>query len=131
MWPTGHRPFVQVNSNLQNILAYQAYIFNNQVIFYLSVTMFVCLRFFVPLENFSLIWRRHHYGTSEWLQIYARHSWPLSSEGSLTCHTYCDTGLPFIMVIYEGTCCQAFGSGVDTTCFYDSGLSRPGRNFVY
>ena len=52
-----HRPFVQVNSNLQNILAYQVYIFNNQVIFYLSVTMFVCFGFFVPLENFSLIWR--------------------------------------------------------------------------
>ena len=28
------------------------------------------------------------------LQIltYARHSWPLSSEGSLACHTYCDMG---------------------------------------
>ena len=40
----------------------------------------------------------------EGLQIltYARHSWlPLSSEGSLTCHTHCDTGLPFIMVISE------------------------------
>ena len=39
----------------------------------------------------------------EGLQIltYARHSWPLSSEGSLTCHTYCDTGLPLIMVISE------------------------------
>ena len=23
---------------------------------------------------------------------YARHSWPLSSKGSLACHTYCDTG---------------------------------------
>ena len=22
----------------------------------------------------------------------ARHSWPLSSEGSLACHTYCDAG---------------------------------------
>ena len=31
----------------------------------------------------------------------ARHSWPLSSEGSLACHTYCDTGHPFIMVISE------------------------------
>ena len=29
----------------------------------------------------------------------ARHSWSLSSEGSLTCHTHCDTGLPFILVI--------------------------------
>ena len=31
----------------------------------------------------------------EELQIltYARHSWPLSKEGSLTCHIYCDLGL--------------------------------------
>ena len=28
-------------------------------------------------------------------------SWPLTSEGSLACHTYCDTGHPFIMVITE------------------------------
>ena len=32
---------------------------------------------------------------------YARHSWLLSSEDSLTCHTHGDTGLPFIMVITE------------------------------
>ena len=25
----------------------------------------------------------------------------LNSEGSLTCHTYCDEGIPFIMVIFE------------------------------
>ena len=39
----------------------------------------------------------------EGLQIltYPRHSWPLSSEGPLICHTHCDTGLPFIMVISE------------------------------
>ena len=39
----------------------------------------------------------------EGLQIltYARHSWPLSSERSLACHTYYDTGHPFIMVISE------------------------------
>ena len=49
----------------------------------------------------------HSYGdvtiAGEGLQIltYARHSWPLSSEDSLTCHTHCDTGLPFIMVISE------------------------------
>ena len=37
-----------------------------------------------------------------WLILtFARHSciWPLSSEGLLVCHTYCDTGHPFIMVI--------------------------------
>ena len=50
----------------------------------------------------------HLYGdiiiAGEGLQIltYAQHSWPLSNEGSLTCHTYCDTGLPFIMVIAKG-----------------------------
>ena len=49
----------------------------------------------------------HSYGdvtnAGEWLQIliYARHSWSLSSEGSLACHTYCDTGHSFIMVISE------------------------------
>ena len=53
----------------------------------------VCLlfffRFIVPLENIF-----HSYGdvsiTSEGLQIltFARHVWPLSSEGSFTCHTF-------------------------------------------
>ena len=51
----------------------------------------------------------HAYGdvtstiTVEGQQIltYFRHSWPLGSEGSLACQTYCDTGLPFIMVISE------------------------------
>ena len=49
----------------------------------------------------------HSYGdvtiAGEGLQIltYARHLGPLSSEGSLTFHTHCDTGLPFIMVISE------------------------------
>ena len=43
----------------------------------------------------------HSYGdvtiTGEGLQIltYARHSWSLSREDSLACHTYCDTGHPF------------------------------------
>ena len=39
--------------------------------------------------------------TGEGLQIltYARHSWTLASEGSLSCHTCYDTGYPFNMVI--------------------------------
>ena len=47
----------------------------------------------------------HSYGdvtiASEGLQIltYALHSLSLSSEGSLTFHTYCDMSVPFIMVI--------------------------------
>ena len=49
----------------------------------------------------------HSYGdvtiAGQGLQVLtsARHSWPLSREGSLTCHNCCDTGLPFIMVISE------------------------------
>ena len=45
---------------------------------------------------------------------------PLSSEGSLACHTYspitCNTH----------TYCKAFDKGPVTTCFYDLGLSRLG-----
>ena len=65
--------------------------------------MYVCLWFFVPLENFWLIWKRHHYLYSKGLQnlTYARHWRPLINAGSLTCHTYWDTGHPFIMVISE------------------------------
>ena len=57
------------------------------------------------------------------LQIltYARHSWSLSSEGSLACHNYCDTGHPFIMVI-SGDLWHSH-SGTDPTWFYDLGLS--------
>ena len=66
----------------------------------------------------------------EALQIftYARHSWSLSSEGSLTCNTYC--GQPFIWsslwVRDTHTCCRAFSSKAVTTCFNDLGMSRPG-----
>ena len=64
------------------------------------VCLFVCLGFFVPHEN-----NFHSYGdvilTDEGMQIltYTRQIWPLSSEGSLAFHTYCDTVHPFIMVI--------------------------------
>ena len=61
--------------------------------------------------------------------IYARHTWPLSSEGSWACYTYCDTGRPFIIVICEypwRTCCWALGGGVVITCLKDLGLSWPG-----
>ena len=67
----------------------------------------------------------HSYGdvtiTGEGLQVltYARHSWPISSEGSLACHPYCDTWQPFILSSSK-TCvtltyCRTFGSGAVTT----------------
>ena len=86
--------------------------------------MFVCLNF--GFSSHSRIF--HSYGdvtiTGEGLQIltYAWHLWPLSSEGSLEWHTYCNTGHPFIMVISEDPWhlhlyCRAFGSGAVFTWF--------------
>ena len=66
-----------------------------------SDCLFVYLEFIVPLENCSLIWRRYHCRRRAANLTYARHSSPLSTEGSLTFHTYCDTGLPFIIFISE------------------------------
>ena len=85
---------------------------------------------FRPVENISLILRRHH---CRWraanldlcLALMA-----FSSEGSLACHTCCDTGHPFLRSSPRTrdihTCCRAFGSGTVTTCVNDLGLSRPG-----
>ena len=62
--------------------------------------------------------------------IYTRHSWPLSSEGYLTCFTYCDTGQPFIMVISEDPwrahLLPSIWHRAVTTCFKDLGLSLLG-----
>ena len=88
--------------------------------------LFVCLfgACFRPIWDVTM--------TGEGLHIltYARHSWPLSSEGSLACHTL----LWLEASIYNGhlrgpvtiTYCRASGSGAVTTCFYDVGLSRLG-----
>ena len=88
--------------------------------------LFVCLWFIVPSRIF------HSYGdvtiTGSGLQIltYARHSRALSSEGSLACHTYCDTtGHLYYNVHLRGsvtnTCCRAFSNGTVTTRFFRFG----------
>ena len=70
-----------------------------------QICLFVCL-FDWRLSPHSRI--LHSYGdvtiTCEGLQIltYARHSWPLSIKGSLSCHTYCDIGHPFIVGHLQG-----------------------------
>ena len=74
------------------------------VIFLACLCLFVCFGFIVPLENISLIWRRHHYRWRTANFGYARHSLPLTSEGSLACQVYGGTGHPFIMVISEDPC---------------------------
>ena len=56
---------------------------------------FVCLFGVYRMKNFTGCWLRAT------VLAYFRHSWLLSSEGSLACHTYCDTRHPFTMVISE------------------------------
>ena len=92
----------------------------------ICVCFFICLGFIVPLKKLSLMWRRHLCRWRLKILIYARHSWPLSSEGSLACHTYCDTGHPFIMVISEDQRHSPFSSEAVTFCFYDWSPSRLG-----
>ena len=101
-----------------------------------ALLLFICLFGFLfwslssHLSIFHLYWDVTIAGEGLQILTYARYSWPLNSEGSLTCHTHCETGLLFIMVISEDPwhshCCRAIGSGAVTTCFYDLGLSRPG-----
>ena len=51
-------PFWYLKQALYNAVSKRR---NNAKCFCLSVFLFVCLGFIVPLDNFSLIWRRHHY----------------------------------------------------------------------
>ena len=93
---------------------------------YITILMiFFC---FAPFENNSLKWRPLPLMDCTFWPLYARHSWSLSREGSLACHTYCYTGHPFIWssqrTLDTQSYCRAFNSGAVTTCFYDLGLSR-------
>ena len=64
--------------------------------------MFVCfLEFIVPLENFSLIWRRHHCRRRAANFALCSALMAIEQWGFLTCRTHCDTGLPFIMFISD------------------------------
>ena len=55
---------------------------------------------------------------------YARHSWLLSSEGSLACHTYSDTGWSSPRTRDAHSYCREVSSRAVTTSFFDLGLSR-------
>ena len=94
------------------------------------VCLYVCLGFIVPHEDFSVIWRRHHY---RWraanfdlcLELMAIEQWGFFSVPHLLWHG---------AFVYNGhlrgpvthTFCRVFGSGAVTTSFYDLGLSRLG-----
>ena len=77
---------------------------------------FVCLEFNVLLIIFSFIWRSHHYRW--WASNFDLYSYPLRSEGYLACHTYCDTGHPFIMVISEDPWHSLLQSVWQRSCHY-------------
>ena len=48
----------------------------------------------------------------------------MSNKVSLACHTYCDTGHPFIMVISENPSHLAFGRGAVTVTFLTNYVRR-------
>ena len=80
----------------------------NSVYVYLETYLTNLCLFVCGSWSFSKIF--HSYGvvtfTGDGLQIfiYTEHLWPLSTDGSLACHTYCDTGYPFTLVIIDKPC---------------------------
>ena len=63
--------------------------------------LFVVWIFLSPSRIFYSFWVITITGEGIQNVTYTRYSSPLSSEGFLTCHTFCDTGQPFKMVISE------------------------------
>ena len=60
----------------------------------------VCLGFFIH-SRFHSFGDATITGAGPQILTYTWHSWPLSREGSLACHTYCVTDQPFIIVLSE------------------------------
>ena len=100
---------------------------NMEIIFYIYR---YSLRFFIPLENFSLIWRHHHY---QWkvanLYLYSaliaiesrlRVLWRVTPAVTRDNHVYDNLQRPVTL----NPSCWLFGSGVVTTLRYI--LLQPG-----
>ena len=128
---------IKITINFQHnefkvIVCYNPY--NGKVIWKWRLWILVCL-FVCGFSSHSRI--VHSFGDvtitgEKLLLIHAHHLWPLSSEGSLACHTYCNTVHPFKMVISEDPWHShllphpiAFGIGDVTTYFNDSGFEHP------
>ena len=89
--------------------------------------MFVCLFVWSSSSDTRIFYSFGDVTISgEELQIltFARPLWPLSSEGFLSCHTFCDTGHLFIRDTL--TLFLSLGSGAVTTCLNHLGLSLLG-----
>ena len=94
------------------VLRDQYYRFKTSLIWkmsiYTNITIYHLFSFYLFVWGYTSHSRIFHsYGevtiTGKRLQIftYARHSWPMGSEGSFACPTYCDTEHPFVIVISE------------------------------
>ena len=89
----------QVNySSYKNGSTFFGYIWNKW-------TICIFCQFVKGFSSHSRIFRSFKnviiYGKGLQILTYTRQSWPLSSEDSLPCHTYFDTGQSFVMVISE------------------------------
>ena len=110
----------------------------------LDIFVYVCFCLGTPNKNSRIF---HSYGdvtiTDEGLQIltYTWHSWPLSSEGSLACHTYCDTvhqgffflgGVPFwIFLIFHWALGTFFNSVYSCSSYQKTSLMKNNSNRNY
>ena len=94
--------------------------------------MFYLLGVFRPTENFSLIWRRHHYmwKTANFDLHLCSALIVIEQWGSLANQTYCDMGHSFIIVISDNPWHSLLLPSVwQWSCHYlfnDVGLSRLG-----
>ena len=95
------------------------------------ICLFVCMEFNVPLENFSVIWWRHHYRlrTANFKlcsTLIAIEQWGFFSVPHLTVTRSVTLYWPSTRNRDTNTYCRAFSSSAVTSCFYDIILSRPG-----
>ena len=104
---------------------YDFRIFALSLLYLIGDILFVCLGFFVPLQKFSLIWRRQH---CRWwaahfdrcLALLAIEQWEFFSVQHLLWNG------AFPRTRYTHTYCGAFSSAAVTSCLYDLSLSRLG-----
>ena len=107
------------------VLIYLPFIF-----FYKIYSLFICLGFIVPFENFSLIWRRHHYRWIAWnFDVYLP---PMTSEQwgyfvvpQLLWHGASVYNGHLLPSVWLWSCHYVFYN-----CVYDLGLSRQGFEYL-
>ena len=96
-------PRVLVKLHSVNCVFNRLKLYPNPVPASIFVCLFVSFGFYVQLENFSFLWRRHYY--REMLKISTilgtYDHWAVM--GSLAYHTFCTRGHLFIKVIFENS----------------------------